>query len=51
MFQETGTMTQKRAYTGRARSGPPQPPAQVAHLSAHYASRETLHDRDLFDER
>lgn len=27
-------MTQLHAYTRRARFGPPQPPAQVAHLSA-----------------
>lgn len=36
------------AYTGRARSGAPQPPAQFAHLSAPCASREPFHDGDLF---
>ena len=36
------------AYTGRARSGAPQPPAQFAHLSARCASREPFHDGDLF---
>ena len=41
----------KHAYTGRARSGPSQPPAQVAHLSARCASRKTFHDSSPFQQR